>query len=144
MTRRQAAHPLNARELEEYCIMSSTDDRRVVYSDGVSVRYCKRCGAPVHSGRCSDQGSTTPSSATSEGVVRIARDRKGRGGKTVTVITGLPGDDAALAALAQSLKKLCGSGGTTKSGVIEIQGDHRDRLAAHLTSLGYRVKLAGG
>jgi translation initiation factor 1 len=81
---------------------------------------------------------------SNDGVVRIARDRKGRGGKTMTVITGLPGDEAALVALAQTLKRLCGSGGTARDGVIEIQGDHREKLAAHLTKLGHRVKLAGG
>ena len=131
--------------------MAPAGDRRVVYStDGGSVRYCKRCGQPVHEGRCV---TTTPADTSTtvggqrmpnDGVVRIARDRKGRGGKTMTVITGLSGDEAALAALAQTLKRLCGSGGTAKDGVIEIQGDHREKLAAHLTKLGHRVKLAGG
>lgn len=79
-----------------------------------------------------------------DGIVRIARDRKGRGGKTVTVISGLPEDEIALSALAQTLKRACGSGGTSKDGLIEIQGDHRERLAAKLRALGYRVKLAGG
>lgn len=129
---------------KEWSGMASSDDRRVVYSDGAAIRYCKRCGAPAHTGRCASAGAAATAPAAGDGVVRIARDRKGRGGKTVTVITGLPGDDAALAALAQSLKKLCGSGGTTKAGVIEIQGDHRDRLAAYLKAEGYRVKLAGG
>jgi translation initiation factor 1 len=77
--------------------------------------------------------------------VRIARDRKGRNGKTVTVITGLPDDAAQLASLAQTLKRLCGSGGTAKpGGQVEIQGDHRDRLQAKLVAMGYRVKLVGG
>ncbi len=80
----------------------------------------------------------------SDGIVRVMRDRKQRGGKTVTVITGVPASDDALPALAQQLKKLCGSGGTVKDGVIEIQGDHRDKLQAKLTELGYKVKLAGG
>jgi len=80
----------------------------------------------------------------SDGIVRIMRDRKQRGGKTVTVITGVPASDDALIALAQQLKKSCGSGGTVKDGVIEIQGDHRDKLQAKLTELGYKVKLAGG
>ncbi len=79
-----------------------------------------------------------------DGIVRIMRDRKQRGGKTVTVITGVPADDDALTALAQQLKKLCGSGGTVKDGVIEIQGDHREKVQAKLTELGYKVKLAGG
>lgn len=126
--------------------MGATGDRRVVYStDGGSVRYCKRCGQPEHAGRCA---RPAPGSAAargpSDGIVRIARDRKGRGGKTMTVITGLTGDDVALASLAQTLKRMCGSGGTAKDGVIEIQGDHREKLAAYLGKEGYRVKLAGG
>jgi translation initiation factor 1 len=79
-----------------------------------------------------------------DGIVRVARDRKGRGGKTVTLVTGLPGDETALRTLAQTLKRACGSGGTVKDGVIEIQGDHRERLAAELRTIGYPVKIAGG
>lgn len=80
----------------------------------------------------------------SDGVVRIMRDRKQRGSKTVTVITGIPASEEALTQLAQQLKKLCGSGGTVKDGIIEIQGDHRDKIQAKLTGMGYKVKLAGG
>jgi translation initiation factor 1 len=72
------------------------------------------------------------------------RDRKQRGGKTVTVITGVVGSEFELAALAQQLKKLCGSGGTIKDGNIEIQGDHCDKAIVKLTALGYKVKRAGG
>jgi len=72
------------------------------------------------------------------------RDRKQRGGKTMTVITGVTGSDAELTPLAQQLKKLCGSGGTVKDGNIEIQGDHCDKVMAQLTTLGYKVKRAGG
>ena len=130
--------------------MSQQDNRRLVYtSESGSVRYCRRCGQPEHTGRCraslSGAGATDQSrQLPNDGVVRLARDRKKRGGKTVTVIAGLPGDVAALAALAQTLKRLCGSGGTVKDGVVEIQGDHRERLAAYLAGEGYRVKLAGG
>ena len=62
----------------------------------------------------------------------------------MTVITGLPLDDAALAALCTLLKKRCGTGGTLKDGVIEIQGEHRDKVVAELTTQGYKVKRAGG
>jgi translation initiation factor 1 len=72
------------------------------------------------------------------------RDRKGRGGKTVTVITGVNSDDGVLSTLAQQLKKLCGSGGTIKDGAIEIQGDHCDKVQAKLVELGYKVKRVGG
>ncbi len=72
------------------------------------------------------------------------RDSKGRGGKTVTVITGVPGSHEAITTLAQQLKKLCGSGGTVKDGVIELQGDHCEKVIVKLTALGYKVKRAGG
>jgi translation initiation factor 1 len=76
--------------------------------------------------------------------VRVGRETKGRKGKGVTVITGLPLADDELARLATRLKKRCGSGGTVRNGVIEIQGDHRDLLVTQLDGLGYRVKRAGG
>ena len=79
-----------------------------------------------------------------DGVVRLFREKGGRGGKTVTVIRGLPDKGAALESRAQELKRLCGAGGTLRDDAIEIQGDHRDKIAEKLTSLGYRVKLAGG
>ena len=76
--------------------------------------------------------------------VRVGREVSGRGGKAVSVITGLPLGDAALAQLATRLKKLCGAGGAVKHGVIEIQGDHRERLVAELLKLGYEAKQSGG
>lgn len=79
-----------------------------------------------------------------DGVVRLFRDRGGRNGKTVTVIHGLPERGPALEARLSELKRMCGAGGTLRDGVIEIQGDHRDRLAERFRALGYRVKLAGG
>jgi translation initiation factor 1 len=77
-------------------------------------------------------------------VVRLLRDRKSRGGKTVTLITGLQGPAEALASLASELKRLCGTGGTLRGDVLEIQGDFRDRLRTELERRGYTVKLAGG
>jgi translation initiation factor 1 len=82
-------------------------------------------------------------SAPVDGVVRLFRERAGRGGKVVTVVRGLPSGEA-LGALAAELKRLCGAGGTVKGDVLEIQGDHRDRLAERLRALGHLVKLAGG
>ena len=64
--------------------------------------------------------------------------------RLVVVITGVPADQNEIAALAQQLKKLCGSGGTVKDGVIEIQGDHCDKVQAKLTEMGYKVKRVGG
>jgi translation initiation factor 1 len=76
--------------------------------------------------------------------VRVGREVAGRGGKGVTVVTGLPLAPAQLEALAKTLKKLCGAGGAAKDGRIEIQGDHRDRLVAELRKLGYDAKRSGG
>ena len=79
-----------------------------------------------------------------DGVVRIFRDRGNRGGKTVTVVRGLAERGAALDALTAELKRVCGAGGTVKDGAVEIQGDHRERVAEKLRALGHTVKLAGG
>jgi translation initiation factor 1 len=83
-------------------------------------------------------------SLPNDGVVRLFREKGGRGGKTVTVVRGLPEQGAALDARLGELKRLCGAGGTLRDGAIEVQGDHRERIAERLTALGYRVKLAGG
>jgi translation initiation factor 1 len=79
-----------------------------------------------------------------DGIVRIRRETKGRKGKGVTTVYGIPVNPSELKVIAKSLKKLCGSGGSLKHGVIEIQGDHRDRVMAELEKQGYSVKLAGG
>ncbi len=79
-----------------------------------------------------------------DGVVRILRERAGRSGKVVTVIHGLPGRGPVLTAAAGELKRLCGAGGTVKERVIEIQGDHREKVAAYLRLQNYEVKLVGG
>ncbi len=79
-----------------------------------------------------------------DGIVRVRRETKGRGGKTVTAIEGVPLAGAELNALAKDLKRACGTGGSTKDGVIEIQGDHRDKLVEALEKEGYTVKRAGG
>jgi translation initiation factor 1 len=90
-------------------------------------------------------GPTGPSlNLPRDGVVRLLRDRKGRGGKTVTLVAGLSGTPAALAALASDLKRLCGTGGTVRGDVIEIQGNVRERIKGELERRGYTVKLAGG
>ncbi len=77
-------------------------------------------------------------------MVRVRREIKGRGGKTVTTVSGVPVAETDLKALAAELKRACGTGGACKGGVIEIQGDHRDTLATQLEERGYSVKLAGG
>ena len=77
-------------------------------------------------------------------VVRVSRETKGRGGKAVTVVTGISLADRDLDALGKQLKASCGSGGTVKDGVIEVQGDHIDRIVALLVAQGYKAKRAGG
>ena len=90
------------------------------------------------------RGPRATPSVPNDGVVRIFRERGGRGGKVVTVIRGLPERGAALEARAAELKRLCGAGGAVRGGAVEVQGDHRERIAERLRALGYSVKLAGG
>ncbi len=79
-----------------------------------------------------------------DGHVRLRREKGGRGGKTVTTITGLPGGETDLEAMLKVLKQLCGAGGTREGTSLLIQGDHRDRIQTKLEALGHKVKLAGG
>ncbi|MBN1218650.1 MAG: translation initiation factor [Anaerolineae bacterium] len=92
---------------------------------------------------------STPSSYASlpprQQNLKVMRDRKGRQGKVVTVVSGFVLSETDLKALAKTLKTWCGSGGTVKEGrIIEIQGDHREKVAEKLQGLGFKVKLAGG
>ncbi len=96
-----------------------------------------------------DKGRITPEKKPEplpkgNGIVRVGRETKGRKGKGVTVISGVPLHPDGLMDLAKTLKQKCGSGGTVKGRVIEIQGDHRDLLISELQLLGYTVKKAGG
>jgi len=111
----------------------------LVYSTGLGA-MCPGCRKPVAACACRDAAPA----ARGDGVVRVGRETKGRRGKGVTVVTGVPIEDLELAALAGRLKRLCGSGGTLRDGVIEIQGDHRDRVVAELSGMGFRVKRSGG
>ena len=115
------------------------DDRPTVYStDPKFTRPCKRCGR--YPCRCPKPVSLPPERQTAA----IRLERKGRGGKTVTVVMDLQLNSKDIKALAKTLKRACGSGGTAKEGVIEIQGDHRQKVADKLRSLGYNTKFAGG
>jgi translation initiation factor 1 len=125
-------------------------ERRLVYdSDKVQPGRCPTCGKRLDRCSCEKRQRTpSPPSAVQnlprDGVVRILRDRKGRSGNGVSVIAGLGGSAADLAQLASELKRLCGTGGTVRGDLIEIQGDFRERLRDELTRRGYKVKLAGG
>lgn len=90
------------------------------------------------------QEEAKPERSKGDGIVRIQRQTKGRKGKGVCIISGLDLDDAPLKLLAAELKKVCGCGGSVKDGTIEIQGDARDKIKAHLEKKGHTVKLAGG
>ena len=111
----------------------------LVYSTD-SGRMCPTCRQPVATCSC----KSAPTRPAGDGTVRVSRESKGRGGKAVTVVRGLPLDDAALALLGKQLRMACGSGGTAKDGVVEVQGDHCERVMAWLQSQGYAVKRAGG
>ena len=117
---------------------------KIVYTTG-SGRLCPECARPVAECRCrrSRPAQGVPV-AVGDGVVRVGRETKGRKGKGVMVVRGLPLAAEALGELATRLKKRCGSGGTVDAGVIEIQGDHRDALVTELERLGYTVKRSGG
>jgi len=90
------------------------------------------------------QEGEQPQKLSGDGTVRIRRETKGRKGKGVTTVSGIELPEAELKTLAKQLKQKCSTGGTVKSGVIEIQGDHRDLLKTELEKLGHKVKLAGG
>ena len=110
-----------------------------VYSAGLGAN-CVGCGEPTRQCVC----RAAQKIERGDGIVRVSRETKGRKGKGVTLITGVPLDEAGLAALAREFKQCCGTGGTVKDGVIEIQGDHRDRLVEELRRRGQRAKRAGG
>jgi translation initiation factor 1 len=115
------------------------DETASVYSTEHG-RLCPDCGKPQTQCVCRQSRPL----AKGDGLVRVARETKGRKGSGVTLITGLPLAAGGLRQLASQLKQRCGSGGTVKDGSIEIQGDHRDILCEELKKLGYRVKRAGG
>jgi len=115
-----------------------TDLGGLVYSTDAG-RMCPDCRKPVAS--CICKVKALPET---DGVVRVSLQTKGRGGKSVTLIKGLPLDVLALAALARQLRAACGSGGTVKDGVVEVQGDHVATVTAALQKHSYNVKRAGG
>jgi len=104
-------------------------------------RMCPDCGRPAEDCLCRRQKAALPKG---DGVARLSLETKGRKGKGVTLISGLAVAGEVLSELGKRLKQRCGSGGTVKDGVIEIQGDHRQTVAEALEREGYRVKRVGG
>lgn len=112
----------------------------LVYSTEAGT-FCPGCRRPK--GQCVCRDRSRPRHG-GDGVVRLLRETKGRKGAGVTLVTGLPLADDDLARLAKKLKSHCGVGGTVKDGMIELQGDQRDKALPLLTGEGYQVKRAGG
>lgn len=118
--------------------MTKSNSRLVYSTDPTFKKRCPECGR--YPCRCPKPKSLPPEEQTA----RIERERKGRGGKTVTVVSDLQLKPADLKELGKVLRQACGTGGTVKDGRIEIQGDHRERVAEELRRLGYKVKFVGG
>ncbi len=120
-------------------IKAPNKDTGIVYSTEFG-KMCPGCNKPTLQCICQKKQSIPKC----DGVVKLMRETKGRKGKGVTLITGLPLDNEKLKKLAKSIKQKCGSGGSLKDGIIEIQGDHRVLLENELGKIGYKVKCAGG
>ena len=113
-------------------------DGRIVYSTGVG-KVCPGCGWPVKDCKCSSKrsaGEAVPGRI----VAKLRMEKKGRGGKTVTVVYDLPNNEAFLKELAQELKRACGTGGAVAENTVELQGDLRDRVREYLCKKGWQVK----
>ena len=120
--------------------MKSSSKGGLVYStDG--GRMCPECRRVLVECVCATLAKPQP---IGDGVARVSRETKGRGGKSVTIVKGLALDPLALAVLGKQLRTACGSGGTVKDGVIEVQGDHCERIIETLKKYGHSAKRAGG
>jgi translation initiation factor 1 len=104
-------------------------------------RMCPACRQPLSACAC---GARPEAVTQGDGIVRVSRETKGRGGKAVTLVRGLALDGTALAALGKRLRSACGAGGTVKDGVLEVQGDHAEHVIDLLRREGWPVKRAGG
>jgi translation initiation factor 1 len=120
--------------------MQRGSNSSLVYSTE-SGRMCPECRQALAACTCKAKATALPAG---DGSVRVSRQSKGRVGKTVTLVKGLALDPAALAALGKQLRTACGSGGTVKDGVLEIQGDHCELVMATLKKHGHDAKRAGG
>jgi translation initiation factor 1 len=118
--------------------MKSHSNSGLVYSTE-GGRMCPDCRQPT--AQCTCKARAAPAG---DGVVRVSRQTKGRGGKSVTLVKGLALDAVSLALLGKQLRTACGSGGTVKDGVIEVQGDHCELVMETLRAHGHHPKRAGG
>jgi translation initiation factor 1 len=119
--------------------MSAKDNVRTVYSTGTDGK-CPVCGWPQRSCACSSRNRPATAPLPARIVAKLRVEKKGRGGKTVTVVYDLPRNDAFLKELGARLKRECGTGGAVTEAGIELQGEMRDRVRAILEGLGYTVK----
>jgi translation initiation factor 1 len=123
------------------------NESRLVYSTETG-RICPECGKPVSACSCKKRkalkANKQPPSYANDGTIRIQREVKGRKGKVVTAVFGVPLENEELYNFAKTLKRLCGAGGSVKDGVIIIQGDHRQKLLDEIKKHGYSAKLTGG
>jgi len=120
-------------------VQRGRDQNRTVYSTEQG-RICPNCGKPVERCICKQRQTVIQG----DGIVRVRLESKGRRGKTVTTISGVPLDSEGLKKLSAELKSKCGAGGAVKDGVIEIQGNHANLILDELRQRGYTVKRAGG
>jgi translation initiation factor 1 len=120
--------------------MNRNSTGTLVYSTETG-RICPECRQALAECSCK---ANARAAVTGDGNVRVSRQTKGRAGKCVTVVKGLALDPMALASLGKQLRSACGSGGTCKDGIIEVQGDHRELIIDVLKKHGHSAKLAGG
>ena len=117
--------------------MTERSNARLVYS--TAGETCPRCGWPIAGCRCS-VNDAREEAVPARIVAKLRLEKSGRGGKSVTVIDGLPENHTFLKDLCAELKRICGTGGAVKDGTIELQGEHRTRLRAYLAGKSYTVK----
>jgi len=116
--------------------MKDRDNARIVYSSAAG-KICRGCGQPERGCRCGQGASEV---VPTRPVAKLRMEKAGRGGKTVTVVFGLPNNTAFLKELSQELKRACGTGGTATDDGVELQGDLRERVRAYLLGKGFLVK----
>jgi translation initiation factor 1 len=112
------------------------DNARIVYSSAAG-KICRGCGQPERGCKCGQGASEL---VPTRPVAKLRMEKAGRGGKTVTVVFGLPNNTAFLKELSQELKRACGTGGTATEDGVELQGDLRERVRAYLLGKGFLVK----